>query len=99
FHAPVLLRWGLHVPMQALALLSGLLLLSSLSALLGHWTAGSRTFLALFLFWLYAATQASIFPWLDLMGFNGRAQPLTAGVYALVGLTSLGLLATRRGRA
>ncbi|WP_269630467.1 hypothetical protein [Pelomonas sp. BJYL3] len=99
FHAPVLVRWGMQAPLQALALLSGLLLLSSLSALLGHWTAGSRTFLALFLFWLYAATQASIFPWLDLMGFNGRALPLTAGVYALVGLTGLGLLALRRGRA
>lgn len=99
FHAPVLLRWSLHAPTQALALLSGLLLLSSLSALLGHWTAGSRTFLALFLFWLYAATQAAIFPWLDLMGFNGRAQPVTAAVYALIGLASLGLLMLKRGRA
>ena len=98
FHAPVLLRWALQAPVLALALLSGLLLLSSLSALLGHWTAGSRTFLALFLFWLYAATQAAIFPWLDLVGFNGRAQPLTAGVYALLGLGCLSLLMLRRAR-
>jgi len=95
FSAPILVRWSVQAPVQALALLSGLLLLSSLSALLGHWTAGSRTFLALFLFWLYAATQATIFPWLDLMGFNGRAQLLTAGVYAVTGL---GVLTALRGR-
>ncbi len=95
FSAPILLRWSVQAPVQALALLSGLLLLSSLGAVLGHWTRGSRTFLALFLFWFYVATQARIFPWLDLMGFNGSAQLLTVGVYAMAGL---GMLAALRGR-
>ena len=99
FSAPVLLRWGPESPTQALALLSGLLLLSSLSAALGHWTRGARSFLALFLFWLYVATQATVFPWLDLMGFNGRAQLLTAGVYGLIGLAGVGLLTLHRARA
>ncbi len=98
FSVPILLRWSLHAPVQALALLSGLLLLSSLGAALGHWTRGSRSFLALFLFWLYVATQARTFPWLDLMGFNGCAQAPSAGVYALVGLLSLGLLRGARSR-
>lgn len=98
FSGPVLLRWGLHAPLQALALLSGVLMLSSAAAALGHWTRGARTFLALFLFWMYVATQAAVFPWLDLMGFNGRAQPVTVMTFALIGLAGLGLLRLQPAR-
>lgn len=87
--SPVLVRWSTQAPLQALALLSGLLLLSGLAAGLGHWTRGARTFLALFLFWLYAATQVTVVSWLDVLGFNGQARPATVLVYGLLGLACL----------
>ncbi|MGM9514892.1 hypothetical protein ACS5PK_11625 [Roseateles sp. DB2] len=98
FCAPALLRWALITPTLALGLLGGLLMLSGLSAALGHWTRGSRTFLALFLFWLYVATQARDIPWLDLMAFNGQAQLMTAATSAGLGLAALGLLMLQRAR-
>lgn len=96
FCAPVLLRWAAVAPAQALALLGGLVLMSGLGAALGHWTRGARSFLALFLFWLYVATQARDIPWLDLMAFNGQAQLMTAAMSASLGMACVALLGLLR---
>lgn len=68
-------RWSYSEPQRAAALLSGLLSLSALATLLGCCSRTARTFLALFLFGLYVALNATRFAMLDVVGFNGVANP------------------------
>ncbi len=71
--APVLARWMTEYPLRAAALVTGILALSAAASLLGRLTRTGRTFLALFLFSLYLATQIKSVAWLDVVGFNGVA--------------------------
>ena len=86
FAAPVLLRWAMVAPLRAAALLTGVLALAGLANLLGHFSRTGRAFLALFLFGLYVATQATKVPVLDVVGFNGVATAQTAWGQLLAGL-------------
>lgn len=86
FCAPVLLRWLVHAPLRAAALLSGLLALAAGASLLGRCTRSGRAFLALFLFGLYISIQAGKVPALDVVGFNGVANPLSVATQLVAGL-------------
>ncbi len=91
FSLPVLLRWSLHAPLLAVALLSGLVFLSALASLLGLLTGSGRAFLSLFLFGFYIAVQTPQIAWFDPLGFNGSATPATVGGYLATGLALLAL--------
>ncbi|RFP09431.1 hypothetical protein D0T25_29570 [Duganella sp. BJB488] len=86
FTAPVLLRWTMAAPLRAAALLTGVLALAGAASVLGSTSRSGRVFLALFLFGMYVATQATKVPVLDVVGFNGVATPQTVGVQLLLGL-------------
>ncbi|WP_332851969.1 ABC transporter permease [Duganella sp. S19_KUP01_CR8] len=86
FTAPVLWRWTMAAPLRAAALSTGVLALAGVASLLGGLSRSARTFLALFLFGLYIATQATKVPVLDVVGFNGVATTQTVGVQLLLGL-------------
>nr|WP_315250220.1 hypothetical protein [uncultured Duganella sp.] len=83
FTAPVLLRWLAQAPLRAAALLAGVLALSAAAGLLGSVSRTARLFLALFLFGMYVATQATSVPLLDVAGFNGVASIASVSGYAL----------------
>jgi hypothetical protein len=89
---PALLRWADDAPLQALACVAGLLFLSAAATLLGRWTRGSRTFLALFLFGVYLSLQKTGLAALDLIGVAGTASTASAAAYAVAGLLGLALL-------
>ncbi|MDI4633432.1 hypothetical protein J7U46_10260 [Pelomonas sp. V22] len=91
FSLPVLLRWSLHAPLLAVALLSGLAFLSALASLLGLLTGSGRAFLSLFLFGFYIAVQTPQIAWFDPLGFNGSATLATVGSYLVTGLVLLAL--------
>ncbi len=95
---PVLVRWTAHSPTQAAALVTGLLLLSSTSVLLGRLTRSGRTFLGVFLFGLYIAGQVKEVRWFDVAGFNGSADAVTIATYGLVGLliAAIGFMVTAK---
>jgi hypothetical protein len=76
-------------PLRAAALLCGVLALSALAGLLGSLSRTARLFLALFLFWMYVATQARTVPLLDVVGFNGAATVPTILGYLATGLLLL----------
>jgi hypothetical protein len=84
--APVLLRWLSAEPLRAAALVTGVLALASAASLLGGASRSARTFLALFLFGLYVATQAVKVPVLDVVGFNGVANMQGVLQQSLIGV-------------
>ena len=99
FAAPVLLRWSMAEPLRAGALLTGVLTLAGAASLLGSLSRTARAFLALFLFGLYVATQATKVPALDVVGFNGVASVQTVSVQLLAGLLlAIGGLGHQRWR-
>ena len=59
-----------------LACITGLAIMAALASLLGRLTQGSRSFLAVFMAWMLMAVQVRHAAWLDLLGFNGLAQPV-----------------------
>lgn len=78
-------------PVLSAALASGVLSLSALATLFGRCSRTSRTFLVLFLFWLYIATQETKVPMMDVVGFNEVANldsALTQLVIAAVALAA-----------
>lgn len=81
---------------SALAWTAGIALLAALSALAGRLTRGSRTFLALFLFWMLMAVQVRDIAWLDLLGFNGQAGRLLPLLMLALSALLLSLAAGRR---
>lgn len=101
FTAPVLLRWLAHAPLRAAALLAGVLALGAAAVLLGSVSRTARLFLALFLFVMYVATQATSVPLLDVAGFNGAASVASVSGYALAaaGLFAVGLVLQARRQA
>ncbi|PHV06356.1 hypothetical protein CSQ96_16095 [Janthinobacterium sp. BJB412] len=90
FTAPLALRWLLTEPLRAAALASGMFMLACAASLLGQATRGGRSFLALFLFALYASSQTPQVPALDLVGGNGVASLATVAAQVLLGLLLCG---------
>lgn len=100
FAAPVLVRWSMTDPLRAAALLTGVLTLAGAASMLGSLSRTARAFLALFLFGLYIATQATKVPALDVVGFNGVASVQTVSVQLLLGLLlTVGGLGYQRWRS
>ena len=73
FMGVIAFRWNFLDPIRATALISGVLSLSALATLFGRCSGTARTFLALFLFGVYVALNATKEPMLDVVGFNGAA--------------------------
>jgi hypothetical protein len=86
FTGAVALRSVVSNPLLTLAVLSGVLSFSALASLLGRCSRSTRPFLALFLFWLYVATNARTVPIIDVFGFNGVATAETISIQLLVAL-------------
>ena len=87
----VALRWWLQgMGLRALAAVVGVLALASAAALMGGLTRGSRLFLALFLFALFAALNAVTLAPLDMVGFNGAATAASIAGWALAGALAWG---------
>lgn len=96
--APILLRWSLGQPLRAAALLTGVLALAAAASLLGNVSRTARTFLALYLFGFYVATQATKVAQLDVVGFNGAATGQSIVLQTLAGaiLLALGIFLEKR---
>ena len=73
FMGLIAFRWSLIDPIRAGALISGVLSLSALATLFGRCSGTARTFLALYLFGVYVALNATTVAMLDVVGFNGVA--------------------------
>ena len=84
FMGVVAVRWSLHDPLRAGALVVGIVSLSALATLFGRCSRTPRLFMALFLFGLYVAVNAIRVPMIDVVGFNGVANAGTV-------LTQLGI--------
>lgn len=76
----IAVRWGISDPVRAAALLSGVLSLSALATLFGRCTGSARAFLALFLFGLYLALNETRLAVIDVVGFNGVADPASVQI-------------------
>jgi hypothetical protein len=96
--APVLLRWSVSSPTQAMALVSGFAVLSAAAVLMGRLTRTGRTFLGCFLLGWYLATQVTVVRRFDVVGFNGIADSQTITTYGLtaVAISMAGWFWTRR---
>jgi hypothetical protein len=70
FTGVIIFRLGFATPMFALALAVGIISVGALASSLGKLTNTSKTFMSLYLFTLYVATQADKAPTLDIFGFN-----------------------------
>ena len=89
FTGTAALRFAPDQPVRALAVVVGVSCLSTLASLFGHAARSARLFLALFLFALFVAINASNVPRLDLVGFNGVANAASVTMYALIALGAL----------
>ncbi|WP_395007803.1 hypothetical protein [Undibacterium sp.] len=70
FTGVIIFRLGFATPFFALALVIGIISVSALASSLGKLTNTSKTFMSLFLFTVYVATQADKVAMLDIFGFN-----------------------------
>lgn len=84
FVAPLWMRWSYTKPTLAIALLVGILTLSAIASLLGRCSRTPRTFLSIFLIWLYIATQTPKVSELDMVGFNGAATMMSMSIHACI---------------
>ena len=89
FVGVIVVKMAFSQPFLLLELLIGLLSLSAVAALLGRTSRTSRLFLALFLFWLYIATQVPRAPELDILAFNGVANGVTMLSQLIIALIAL----------
>lgn len=89
FALPVLARWSVTAPLRAGALLAGVFALSAAASLLGRLTRTGRTFLALFLFGMYLASQVKDVQWFDAVGANGASTVESMLAYLLAGVAAL----------
>ncbi|MDB5919668.1 MAG: hypothetical protein JWR40_3902 [Massilia sp.] len=80
------LRFEVHQPVRAAAVAAGIFALAATASLLGRCSRTQRTFLALFLFWLYVASQATRVPMVDAVGFNGAANVQSVLAYLAIGM-------------
>lgn len=73
FMGVLAIRLYYHAPVLGAALVSGVFSLAALATLFGRCSRTARTFLSLFLFWLYIASNETKLPMMDVVGFNGVA--------------------------
>lgn len=66
-------RWNADDPQRALAVISGIVFLSTLASAFGRFSRTPRTFIALFLFAMYIALNDTKLAIIDMVGFNGVA--------------------------
>jgi hypothetical protein len=98
FMGMIALRFAPADPVRALAVVAGILSLSALASLFGRCARTPRLFLALFLFATYVTTQVVTMPILDMVGFNGVADPRSVLAYCTLAALALagGYLWNRR---
>jgi hypothetical protein len=87
--AGLVVRWSLHAPLRAAALVAGLFAVAACATLLGRLSGGARTFTALFFVALYAMLNARGLPVLDAIGFSGAATAASVQGYVLAGAAML----------
>lgn len=85
------LRWAMHEPIRALALLTGIFSMSAVACLLGRLSKTPRTFLSLFLFGIYVAVNATKAPMIDVFGFNGVANSQSIAWQVMLGMATLSI--------
>jgi hypothetical protein len=85
----IVLRFATSHPAWALAILTGIFSLSALASLLGRTSRKARTFLSLFLFWVYMALNAHSVPVIDIMAFNGVVNQAASMQHLMLGLAAL----------
>lgn len=84
----IALRWLVHEPVRAAAVISGIISLSAVASLLGRLSGTSRTFMSLFLFALYVAVNATHISMLDAFGFNGVASLQSISMQILIAVAA-----------
>ena len=89
FMGAVCVRWLLHEPLRAVALLAGVICISAIADLLGRCVKTPRLFLALFLFALYVALNVRDLPLIDIVGFNGVANSTSIAFYFALSFAAL----------
>lgn len=85
----LLARWLAHDPQHAAILLIGIVAFAALATLLGRTTGTPRTFMSLYLFWWYVATQTPKIALVDVLGFNGAANLTSMSWHAAIGSVAL----------
>ena len=89
FTGAVALRWSIDEPVRALAVIAGVVALSSFAALFGQLSRTPRLFLGLFLFGLYVMLNVKGVPMLDIVGVHGDASLTSAITFVAAGLAAL----------
>ena len=89
FMGAVCVRWLLHEPLRAVALLAGVICISAIADVLGRCVKTPRLFLALFLFALYVALNVRDHPFIDIVGFNGVANSTSIAFYFALSFATL----------
>jgi hypothetical protein len=89
FMGSIFIRWLIHEPLRALALITGVICISAIADLLGRCVKTPRLFLALFLFGLYVALNVRNLSLIDIVGFNGVANSTSTVFYFALSVVTL----------
>jgi hypothetical protein len=89
FMGVIAVRWSLTMPSHTLALLTGIFSLSALATLAGRCSRTSRTFVSVFLVWIYIALNAPEIPMFDIVGFNHAANTESILIYLSIGICAV----------
>jgi hypothetical protein len=81
-----LVRLSLDDPFGAVAALNGILFMASAATLLGLLTGTPKTFVVMFLLFLYTATSSKTTPAFDFAGLQGIATPSIVLLYAVASI-------------
>lgn len=84
FMGAIAYRWNVEDPQRALAVISGIVFLSTLAAAFGRFSRTPRTFIALFLFAMYIALNDNKLAIMDMVGFNGSADFASMGTQMMI---------------
>lgn len=91
FVGVILFRLSFAQPLMALALAVGIVSMSACATCLGKVSNTSKTFMSLYLFTLYIATQADKVPLLDIFGFNGVATSVQVLMQLEIAIAAIGI--------
>lgn len=89
FVGVIIFRLSFSSPLFALALVVGIISVSALATSFGKISNTSKTFMSLYLFALYVATQVPHASMLDLYGFNRVATVSDIFVHAIIALSAM----------
>jgi hypothetical protein len=87
FVGVIILRWSYTHPILAITMVVGIFSLSAIASFLGRCSRTPRTFLSLFLMWVYISTQTPTVSFLDVVGFNGSANMVSIMYQVIIALT------------